>query len=75
MGNSCPGEGVNEREARVWGVLLSFMQREEEEHYGFKTEKVENRRDNALGEIFGMSSRQHGGALEEAGRDHPGSPM
>lgn len=54
MGNGCPGEGVNEGEARVWGVLLSFMQREEEEHYGFKTEKVESRRNNALGEIFGM---------------------
>lgn len=49
-------------------VLLSFMQREGE-HYEFKAEKVENRRDNALGEIFGVSSRQHGGALKETGRD------
>lgn len=65
---------MNEREARVWGVLLNFMQREEEEHYGFKTE-VENRRDNAFREIFGVSSRQHGEALKETGRDHPGSPM
>lgn len=55
--------------------MLSFMQREEQDHFGFKTEKVESRRDNALGEIFGVSSRQHGEALKEMGRDHPGSPM
>lgn len=63
------------REARVWGVLLTFMQREGQEHYGFKTEKVENRRDNALGEIFGVSSRQHDGTLKETGRDPSWKPQ
>lgn len=47
-----------------YGVLLpSFMQREGRGCCGFKTEKVVNRRNSALGETLRESSRHHGGTL------------
>lgn len=59
-------------------VLLHFMQREGKERCGFKTEKVENRRDSALGEIVRVSSRQHSGTLRyqrRQGETYPRSTM
>lgn len=61
--NGFPGEGMN-RKGHKYGVLLpSFMQREGRGCCGFKTEKVANRRNSALGEILRESSRHHGGTL------------
>lgn len=49
-----------------------------EKSCGFKTEKVENRRDSALGEMLRVSNGQHYGIRKyqrRQGESHPGSTM